>query len=478
MTALCGLTLTPRLSAQLISPGRLTEAHADLEGIRNCGKCHELGRRGIANDRCLTCHTPLQRRLASKAGLHASFEEPSCNDCHKEHAGRDLDIVRFDTTGFDHQQTGFELRGAHRQTACRTCHTAERVADADVRGFKEQHGALGNTFLGLPATCTECHAKDNPHGKAFASTCQTCHREDHWAPAPGFDHGNTRFPLTGLHGQVACRSCHGEPATAAGYAVRRFEQCADCHRDPHAGRMGGSCRECHVTAGWPRINGARFAREFDHNSTGFALAGAHRQLECAFCHDARRRSPNVALRFGPDDRGRQYPTPAFATCTSCHVDYHAGTFDELPRPAGATCDACHSSAAWTPTGFDLARHNAETDFPLSGGHAPLPCAACHLDASTSPPTPRFAIFDQTCVACHAVDNPHGRQFDDRTCESCHVVAGFDQVTFDHTATRFPLDGAHIIVPCVSCHTATPQADGTSVRTYRGVPTECRSCHTS
>jgi len=47
----------------LISPGRLSKAHADLEGISRCSACHERGER-VTAAKCLTCHKPVADRIA------------------------------------------------------------------------------------------------------------------------------------------------------------------------------------------------------------------------------------------------------------------------------------------------------------------------------------------------------------------------------------------------------------------------------
>jgi len=467
------------LRAQLISPGKLTRAHADLEGIRNCRNCHQLRRKGIDPERCLECHTPLAQRLAQGNGLHATFRDQSCGDCHKEHGGVDLDIIRFDTTGFAHREAGFVLRGKHQEASCRSCHQPDLIEDAAVRSFKAEHDALDETFLGLGTECLSCHRPDDPHGGQFADrTCTECHQEEGWQPTVGFDHDRTDYPLTGRHRQVACASCHRDVTrngiTFAQYRDLPARTCRTCHQDPHDGAMGRRCEQCHVTGGWTRINRNRFESDFDHSRTRFALQGAHADLECVSCHDAARHTEGIRLQFRRGSRRRRYPMPAFATCTSCHVDYHEGAFANLE--AAASCDGCHSLDAWWPSSFDIDRHDAETDFTLRGAHVALPCASCHLDAATDPPTPHFRFEDTTCIACHEADDPHAGQFADRPCESCHTTETFAITDFDHTRTRFPLDGAHEDVECEACHRQETDAEGRRARRFVGVPLTCRECH--
>lgn len=95
-----------------LSPGPLTNAHAELDNTDNCTKCHELGK-GVTNFLCLDCHQhqPLRDAIKQKRGLHASFNK-DCRTCHADHKGRDSFIVDWGPVGgrqsFKHQQTGFE----------------------------------------------------------------------------------------------------------------------------------------------------------------------------------------------------------------------------------------------------------------------------------------------------------------------------------------------------------------------------------
>jgi len=192
------------VSGQLISPGRLSVAHADLSGILNCTQCHELGTPGISEQRCLTCHLPLARRIEEGRGFHATDSTSvRCATCHTEHFGEDFELVRFDSTSFRHASVGYTLDGAHSDLECRSCHLPELITDRAVREFKGRSGALSRTYLGLPTACVSCHAMDDPHREQFAGrACTDCHTTESWEEAPGFDHAVTRYPLTGLHSGV------------------------------------------------------------------------------------------------------------------------------------------------------------------------------------------------------------------------------------------------------------------------------------
>ena len=156
-------SLSTTAYGQLISPGKLSSAHADLGGITKCTTCHALGQRSASNTLCLDCHTPLKTRIEAEKGYHSTVMEENCADCHKEHFGVDFVLVRLDTLQFDHKDAGFELRGAHQEASCRGCHVPEYIVAADVRTFKGEHDALDNTFLGLDTSCMGCHEDASPH---------------------------------------------------------------------------------------------------------------------------------------------------------------------------------------------------------------------------------------------------------------------------------------------------------------------------
>jgi hypothetical protein len=472
--------LAPAAGAQLISPGKLSSAHEALEGISSCTSCHALGERGISAAKCLGCHEPRAVRIAAGKGLHGRMEQANCGDCHAEHYGREFRIVRFDTAGFDHADTGYSLVSAHAAAACRSCHRPSFVADPVVLRFKAPAGATGRTYLGLDPRCEGCHEADDPHGGQFADPdCSTCHDEARWARAARFDHAKTDFPLTGLHRGVACVSCHPSRTAIPGpgtlrYSGIAFAGCASCHRDPHAGRMGTACAGCHGTDGWSKLTGGTFATAVEHSRTGFDLEGAHAAAPCSSCHErGATASRTVRLRFASGSAGRRFPVPAHDSCADCHLDAHAGG---LPMRGGASpCTDCHTSAAWAPSTFAPGRHAPETRFALTGAHVAVACSGCHV---TDPVGLRLDFRHERtdCAGCHAKDDPHRGQFeagpDSVACASCHVTDDWRMVSFDHARTRFPLSGRHAAAACVACHRA---GEGEPVP-YRDLDTSCNSCH--
>lgn len=469
--------------AQLISPGKLIEAHSALEGITRCTNCHELGERGISNDKCLNCHEPLARRIRATKGFHATVSDRNCASCHKDHFGLDFDPIRFDTAAFDHRETGYPLVGSHRDVACRSCHRPASVADAGVRAFKAEHGALEETYLGLVAACASCHEADSPHRDQFeARACDDCHDAGQWDAVTAFDHDLTRFALTGRHRTVDCASCH-EPVAGPGgepfvrYAGVDFASCASCHEDVHDGRNGSACASCHGTQGWHRLDRATLERDFDHGATAFPLVGRHAEVACASCHGQPPRDDEaIGIIYQPQTRAFAYPHPQFDACADCHRDAHEGTL--AGTPSGGGCDDCHTATGWFPTSYDVERHNREADFTLTGAHLATPCVACHRNAELGHGDASvFRFEDVDCAACHAPDDPHGGQFADEACDDCHTTDGWAVAPrFAHDATRFPLTGAHAAVDCAACHAAAPTADGGLVQRFRDTATTCAACH--
>jgi len=89
--------------------------------------------------------------------------------------------------------------------------------------------------------------------------------------------------------------------------------------------------------------------------------------------------------------------------------------------------------------------------------APLDCYTCHSDKWLS--TVALALTDSS------VPNHLTAGFVTATCASCHTTSSWLGAVFNHSATRFPLTGAHHTVACNLCHlSSTPP------------PLDCASCH--
>jgi hypothetical protein len=452
------------LGAQ-ISPGPLSAPHSGLEGSTTCLSCHRAGQ-AVDPALCYACHKALGEQVAAGRGLHAGDDFRRCERCHSEHNGREFRLVDFGKggeAGFDHARTGWRLEGKHAGLGCRQCHRADRVAAA-VRAAEPQKD-LARTYLGLPTACTACHA--DPHRGSLSTACTDCHDAASWKNVR-FDHARTRYPLTGRHAPVACLQCHRQADPAAKtlelgqFRNRALPACAECHRDPHAGRLGANCATCHSTADWRTV--AR--TDFDHERTAYPLRGKHRAVACASCHPG----------------GQGLRVPGFERCETCHRDAHAG---QLARVAGrGACADCHTVDAFSPARYGPADH-ATARFALAGAHRAVPCPACHRPVAAAllpPPFQRgaagpltqYRFADTSCRSCHA--DPHRGALDryagPQGCSACHSEEAWRAVRFDHSKSRYPLAGRHLAVPCASCH----PRDAAGALVLTGRPLDCAGCH--
>ncbi|MFN7980522.1 MAG: cytochrome c3 family protein [Vicinamibacterales bacterium] len=437
--ALCAViawlaTLAPAYAqlGNLISPGRLAKAHANLEGLSNCQQCHEQGRKVTAT-KCLTCHKPVAERIARRVGVHKDVKA-ECETCHAEHAGATADLLRFNTATFDHARvTGFALDGKHANLAggCAACHKQR-------------------SYLTLKTECATCH--EDVHKGRMGASCQACHStrmafKDVTITTP-FDHSKAAFQLTGAHRTVACEKCHVDRV----YKGVAFSACTSCHKDQHRPAQGATCTTCHTTETWR-------TRRVEHARTAFALTGAHQKVDCVSCH---KQSPmRVALKAN--------------TCATCHTDVHRGAFKQ-------DCKACHNDTSFSKAPFD----HTQTKFSLTGKHEALACERCHKNVATSSGVPAakrdadFRGLTTTCVSCHA--DVHAGQLG-ATCETCHSSASFKVSTFTHQTPTAFFEGQHAALTCEKCHVSSgptqPARTGVPILLnvqYRGLSTTCVSCH--
>jgi hypothetical protein len=246
-------------------------------------------------------------------------------------------------------------------------------------------------------------------------------------------HAETRFPLEGAHGAVACRGCHPIDPTLARRipaavlktlkAHKRPEvfsfalltpkksptACLSCHEDVHRGQLADgqnkdNCASCHKTTSFSDLT-------FDHDrDSRFALTGKHAETPCAGCHKPERvgtgANATMVVRYKPLDRA----------CGSCHADFHQGQFlpavaaggADAPMRKARDCSTCHATSSFKKTSFD---HDDPkfTSYRLDGRHAKVPCARCHPTVQVAPglQTVRYRPLPRACESCH-VDFHHGQ----------------------------------------------------------------------
>ena len=159
-----------------ISPGKLSNAHSDLEGISNCTQCHELGNK-VLSSKCLDCHQEINDLINDERGYHSNYEVTTkeCFDCHSEHHGRNFDMLHFNENEFDHDLSGYVLEDTHLAIDCRECHKPDFIVNSDIKEREE-------TYLGLAQDCLSCHA--DFHQETLSKDCISCHDFDKFTPAP------------------------------------------------------------------------------------------------------------------------------------------------------------------------------------------------------------------------------------------------------------------------------------------------------
>lgn len=260
--------------------------------------------------------------------------------------------------------------------------------------------ALGAVWL----LATTPPAALHPRSPTPQTRCATCHDEAGWGRG-AFAHQRTGFPLLGLHERAPCKACHG-----ADYGRPQPRRCDGCHVDPHAGRLGAQCAECHDEASWR----SRFDA-LAHRASDFPLSGRHAALPCAECHGAA-----ASGRF----------TRRAADCVACHqrdLDRTAGTaFDHRQLGFGRDCRQCHGPWRFRPA--TLPGHDA--CFPISSGsHLGVRCEHCHSQVPTLERQQGCATGTASCTSCHAhacavSDRQHRRVDDyrcgDLQCYQCHA----------------------------------------------------------
>ncbi len=339
--------------------------------------------------------------------------------------------------------------GGQAALKCLDCHT-------EIASRLNQHAGLHATYnmsAGTSRECAKCHSEHN--GEDFPLV--------KWN-IQAFDHRQTGYPLEGKHAGLSCNRCHApahiSPQEQSIIKVKDLRRtylglstnCASCHQDPHNGRLGNTCQQCHNFVDWKSIDAARF----NHSITRYPLTGLHALVGCAKCHTP-----------GSDNKPR-YTGIAFNTCSDCHNDPHRGSFSQ-------TCESCHTTGGWKKVSLQSVAEkfdHSRTKFPLKGKHERVSCVQCHASGDFKKPL-AFA----RCMDCHKPD-PHGGQFSKRAdggeCASCHTVEGWKPSLFtvkDHASTAYPLKGGHARLQCAQCHTPKGKETLFKMKFER-----CTDCH--
>ncbi|MCB0305038.1 MAG: hypothetical protein KDI38_14815 [Calditrichaeota bacterium] len=425
-----------------------------VHAVADCQACHVREQQNeftMTGVNCYDCHLSDFALSLNPNHAQASFSL-DCQNCHVPSA------VRWIAPEYAHTEK-FELRGAHLQTDCNSCHTS--------------------SYVGTPGECFSCHADaynatTSPEHAVlgFSTNCAVCHNEVRWEDAV-FDHlGESGFALNGAHAEAVCISCHVDNQFSG-----LPRDCYGCHQSDYqatispnhvSGDFPTDCSMCHSEASWSPAT-------FDHNLTDFPLTGAHQTVGCEDCHDG---GQFVAI---PTD------------CFSCHEGDYNGVSDpnHVANNFSQDCTECHNTAAWSPAVFD---HN-NTAFPLTGAHVSVNCLDCHGGGYSGTPA--------ECFACHQDDynstnDPNHQAAGFPTeCESCHSTANWEDTTWDHDGQYFPIysgehrnewdtcadchvqAGNYNVFECIFCHAHNENemnSEHDDVSNYVYLSSACFDCH--
>lgn len=453
-----------------------------------CYDCHESDYTSATNPNhieanysisCTDCHS-MNAFTWTGVGINHDFfpltQGHAINDCKACHAGSDYSQTSSDC--FDcHQEDYMTTNNPNHidaaiSTACATCHTTNpgwkpaEYRDHDAQYFPVYSGSHAGEWI----SCAECHTNssnytefscischehnqgetDDEHNEVGgyiynSQACFECHPTGEGEG--GFNHNLSNFPLTGAHITTDCIECHSNGYTGT------TTVCSDCHNEDYnqtsnpnhfVNAISTDCALCHSTL--PEWKPAAFP---NHNEY-YVLAGAHTIIanDCNACH-----------------AGDYNNTPN--SCFGCHEE----DYNQTTEPPHATyqfsndCQVCHTEEAWVPSTFN---HDIQY-FPIySGKHSGEwgACIDCHINPGN--------IAEFSCIDCHEHNQPNtddehqgigGYFYNSQACYECHPT-GEATGSFDHNLSNFPLTGAHITTPCLSCH-----ASG-----YTGTTTICSDCH--
>ncbi|MFQ5329292.1 MAG: cytochrome c3 family protein, partial [Thermodesulfobacteriota bacterium] len=203
-------------------------------------------------------------------------------------------------------------------------------------------------------------------------------------------------------------------------------------------------------------------RDFNHDTTGFILEGAHKATRCDTCHA----------------RGIFKGTPK--TCSGCHSSSArvAATAKSASHiKTGVSCAQCHSEDSWFRltrmdhtgiTGQCAACHNSKKGHGKSSNHITSGdnCSDCHTTLRWSGAQFDHNNIQVSCIACHNGRKAEGKGKNHiasgNNCEDCHSPAG------NWSAAR--VDHSTLTGSCSSCHSLPSKHISTS--------SQCDACHSA
>jgi hypothetical protein len=282
------------------------------------------------------------------------------------------------------------------------------LGQTNLRNFDHVKTGFPLTGVHTNERCESCHL--NGMFKGTPRDCSTCHTAgSRWARS------NTLKPQNHLPTMQACDACHGTQSfTGARFSHAGVQTgtCATCHNGSiSTGKPSGhiqttaSCDSCHKTSGWLPANG------FDHAGV---TPGS-----CATCHNGSRATGKNALHI---------PVAGSVGCDSCHRSFSAWrptAFNHTQVTVTNQCSTCHTGS------FPPADGRTATHIPYQtlSGVAITNCDTCHKGGFTAWAPARFhssVSVSTQCATCHtgsfppATGKPSTPIHNGVTvCETCH-----------------------------------------------------------
>ena len=256
-----------------------------------------------------------------------------------------------------------------------------------------------------------------------------------------FDHTlYTNYPLTGMHATIALRAVpHQQQLRVNAHGVLLMPQ-GRLHRSDDSQSRNVPVSPPIALCATPQAAGVH--PSFNHSTAVFPLTGAHITVQCALCH------VNNNYTTVPTD------------CDACHPTDYNGTNNPSHATSGfpTTCEVCHNTTDWTQAVFN---HN-KTTFPLTGAHATVPCAQCHVNNNYTDAADRLLRLPPDGLYRHHQSESRGQPASRPTARfAIRTSAGPHRRSI--TADGFPLTGAHATTGCAQCHTNN---------NYTTLPTDC------
>ncbi len=489
---------------------KLEGKHAEMK----CADCHGPNKTTkkitykwtrLKQQQCLTCHADLHKNNLSK-----KFQNGQCLKCHSQ--------TEWKIPKFNHQVTGYPLRGKHFEINCIECHDQKSLfgkkaakSGTDKKSEVKKEIKLENkidakhfNFTGLKPACLSCHTDYHKFGKIKTehfqdpNKCQNCHTETSWKKVTAFDHNKqTHFVIDGKHQEINCLGCHVEnivtkkplPIGIYKWSQLKAKNCETCHQSPHLKSFSSAllkkqCTECHITSSWYDM---KSGTSFDHSKTRLPLSGAHTQTKCADCHG---KSGKQVFKFKSVD---------LKFCIDCHQNIHTNQFSKSLNIQN--CSQCHRTENFKDRlNFD----HSTTRYPLDESHNKIKCEECHkpsgqeifllkpnihrLNKASLPDKFAFKLtqfkmpkVEKTeCLACHT--DYHNGQLGSQ-CLNCHSITEWKETKFEHNKqSRFQILGKHENVKCSECHKplsnqfVSYKNKQRNVTLFKPLAAQCNTCH--